>query len=108
TGSRYGDYDLNWLLHAFTVDESSNRLAIGYKGINAVEAYLQARYHMYRNVYFHKTVRSAEGMVKLALQRARRLAVQDRLEWPPRDNGVYKALLGLRLTMGEFADLDDV
>jgi HD superfamily phosphohydrolase len=63
---------------------------------------------MYRNVYFHKVVRSAEGMVKLALQRARRLAVQDRLEWPPRDNGVYKALLGQRLTMAEFTDLDDV
>ena len=47
--------------------------------MSAVEAYLQSRYHMYRNVYFHKVVRSAEGMVKLALQRAKRLAVQDRL-----------------------------
>jgi HD superfamily phosphohydrolase len=47
-------------------------------------------------------------MVKLALQRAKRLAVQDRLEWPPRENAVYKALLGQRLTMAEFTDLDDV
>ena len=64
---------------------------------------------MYRNVYFHKVVRSAEGMVKLALQRAKRLAVQDRLEWPgPRDAGVYKSLLGQRFTMDEFRNLDDV
>ena len=108
TGSRYGDYDLRWLIHALVVDPASNRLAVGWKGISAAEDYLQSRYHMYRNVYFHKVVRSSEGMVKLALQRAKRLAVQDRLEWPPRDNGVYKALLGQRLTMGEFNDLDDV
>jgi len=108
TGSRYGDYDLNWLVHALTIDEASGRLAVNWKGVSAVEAYLQSRYHMYRNVYFHKVVRSAEGMVKLALQRAKRLAVQERLTWPPRDHVVYKALLGQRLTTAEFTDLDDV
>lgn len=108
TGSRYGDYDLQWLLRAFTVDPNTHRLAVHFKGISAVEAYLQARYHMYRNVYFHKVVRSAEGMLKLALQRARRLAVQDRLLWPPREHGVYKALLGQHMTMPEFVELDDV
>jgi HD superfamily phosphohydrolase len=108
TGSQYGAYDLEWLLHSLTVDQASNRLAVTWKGISAVEDYLHSRYNMYRNVYFHKVVRSAEGMVKLALQRAKRLAVQDRLEWPPRENGVYKALLGQRLTMPEFTDLDDV
>lgn len=108
TGSRYGDYDLGWLLHALTVDESADRLAVTWKGVSAVEAYLQSRYHMYRNVYFHKVVRGAEGMVKLALQRARRLAVQERLAWPPREDVVYKSLLGQRLTTAEFTDLDDV
>jgi HD superfamily phosphohydrolase len=108
TGSRYGDYDLNWLLHALTIDTATGRLAITWKGVSAVESYLQSRYHMYRNVYFHKVVRSAEGMVKLSLQRARRLAVQDRLPWPPREHVVSKALLGQRLTTEEFTDLDDV
>jgi len=108
TGSRYGDYDLGWLLHALTIDDASGRLAVTWKGVSAVEAYLQARYHMYRNVYFHKLVRGAEGMVKLALQRAKRLAVQERLAWPLRDNVVYKSLLGQRLTIAEFTDLDDV
>lgn len=108
TGSRYGDFDLTWLLHALTVDANTNRLGVTWKGISAVEGFLQSRYHMYRNVYFHKVVRSAEGMLRLALQRAKRLAVQDRLEWPPRDHGVYKALLGQRLSIDEFTDLDDV
>jgi len=108
TGSRYGDYDLNWLLHALTIDPTSNRLAVTWKGVSAVEAYLQSRFHMYRNVYFHKVVRSAEGMIRLALQRAKRLAVQDRLPSPTREDGFYKALLGQRLTAEEFTDLDDI
>jgi HD superfamily phosphohydrolase len=108
TGSRYGDYDLNWLLHALTIDPTTGRLAITWKGVSAVEAYLQSRYHMYRNVYFHKVVRSAEAMVKLSLQRARLLAVQDRLPWPPREHVVFKSLLGQRLSTDEFTDLDDI
>jgi hypothetical protein len=125
TGSRYGDYDLEWLLHSLTVDEAATigsvqalghgqdaratgGLAVTWKGVSAVEAYLQSRYHMYRNVYFHKVVRAAEGMVKLALQRARRLMVQDRLAWPPREHCVSKALTGQRLSIEEYTDLDDV
>jgi HD superfamily phosphohydrolase len=107
TGSRYGGFDLQWLLHALTIDETSDRLAVTWKGVSAVEGYLQSRFHMYRNVYFHKVVRSAEGMVKLALQRARLLAAQDRLP-DLRETNVYKALLGQRMTMAEFAELDDV
>src|SRR5258705_11835345 len=108
TGSQYGGFDLSWLVMAITVDEQSDRLAVTAKGISAVEDYLQARYHMYRNVYFHKVVRSAEGMVKLALQRARRLAIQERLSWPPREHVVHKALFGQTLSPHEFNDLDDI
>jgi len=110
TGSNYGGYDLRWLLAAMTVDPRTQRLVVLPKGVSAVEGYLQARYHMYRNVYFHKVVRSAEGMLRLALKRAKRLAVQDRLPWPgPADGGgVHTALLGQRMTMAEFVDLDDV
>ena len=108
TGSQYGNYDLRWLVQNMTVTPDTGRLAIAVKGLSAVEAYLQSRYHMYRNVYFHKVVRSAEGMVKMALQRAKRLAVQDRLEWPPENDPVYKTLLGLEMRISEFIELDDV
>ena len=108
TGSRYGNYDLQWLLHALTVHAETGRLAVTWKGVSAVEAYLQSRYHMYRNVYFHKVVRSAEGMVKLALQRAKRLAVQERLAWPPAESVVHRMLLGRSVTTEEFVDLDDI
>ena len=107
TGSRYGGFDLEWVLHALTIDPASDRLAVHTKGVSAVETYLQARFNMYRHVYFHKVVRSAEGMVKLALQRAKRLAVQRRLDWPRPTDPAYKALLGQRMPIAEFNDLDD-
>jgi HD superfamily phosphohydrolase len=108
TGAGYGRFDLSWLLTSLVVDEKRQRLAVSYKGISAVEGFLQARFHMYRNVYFHKVVRSAEGMLKLALQRARRLAVQDRLPWPGREHVVLKALVGMEMPVEEFIDMDDV
>jgi hypothetical protein len=108
TGSHYGAFDLRWLLHALIVDESSSRLAVTAKGLSAVEAYLQSRYHMYRNVYFHKVVRSSEGMVKLALRRAAQLAEQNRLRGLSRTDATFKVLVGGQLTLAEFTDLDDV
>jgi uncharacterized protein len=106
TGARYGQYDVQWLIRSLTVHTDTGRLAVGYKGVSAVEGYLQARQHMYRNVYFHKTVRAAEGMLRLALQRARRLAVQERL--PGADPALTKALLGLEVAIPELITLDDV
>jgi HD superfamily phosphohydrolase len=108
TASRYGGFDLRWLLHALTIDGATGRLAVIAKGVSAVESYLQSRFHMYRNVYFHKVVRGAEGMVKLVLQRARRLAVQDRLPWPHAGDPVFKALIGQTLSIRDFIFLDDI
>lgn len=108
TGSRYGAYDLQWLLHSLLVDEGTRRLAVAAKGVSAVEAYLQSRYHMYRNVYFHKVVRTAEGMMLLILKRAKRLAVQGRLPAIHAGDVVYKSLVGQNLSDKEFNELDDV
>lgn len=95
TGSKYGGFDLGWLLHALAVDAKTGRLTVSIKGLNAVEAYLQSRYHMYRNVYFHKVVRTGEGMVKLALRRACEL-------------GEFKVPAGGEWSLHEFNDLDDI
>jgi hypothetical protein len=108
TGSQYGGYDLRWLLHALTVDASTSRLAVTSKGVSAAEAYLQSRYHMYRNVYFHKVVRTAEGMLKLALRRARKLANENQLPLPTPDDISFKALVGGQLDLNDFKELDDI
>ena len=43
---------------------SDDRLFVSAPGIYAVEDYLQARYYMFRQVYFHRTLRSAEAVLK--------------------------------------------
>src|SRR5437016_1355857 len=37
TGSRYGGYDLRWLLVSMTIDSKSDRLAVTWKGVSAVD-----------------------------------------------------------------------
>ncbi|MCK6486382.1 MAG: HD domain-containing protein [Phycisphaerae bacterium] len=71
TGTDYGRYDLDWLLLQLLLD--GKRLFVGRKAMDAAESYIFARFHMYRSVYFHKTVRAAEVMLRLALRRFKEL-----------------------------------
>ena len=50
-----------------------SRLYLDSKALLAAEAYVFARYHMYKTVYFHKTTRAAEVMLRLLFQRYRTL-----------------------------------
>lgn len=55
------------------VDGVKGRFYLSHKALFAAESYVFARYHMYRTVYFHKTTRAAEVMLRLLLRRYRRL-----------------------------------
>lgn len=70
TGVKYGIYDFERLLHVLRLDERGDNILIAPNGIQAVEKYLQARYHMYSQVYLHKTVRAGERVFGNLLQRA--------------------------------------
>ncbi|MEO5339192.1 MAG: HD domain-containing protein [Magnetococcus sp. MYC-9] len=66
TGVSYGRYDLEWLLHSFRVCRVGEGLFLGVelsKGPSALESYIVARDHMYRQVYDHKTVRAFEVLM---------------------------------------------
>ncbi|MBF0282969.1 MAG: hypothetical protein HQL51_00720, partial [Magnetococcales bacterium] len=70
TGVAYGRYDLEWLLHSLQVrwvgvgGREAPRLCVETgKGPAALENYLHARDHMYRQVYDHKTVRGFEALL---------------------------------------------
>ena len=56
------------LITSIKYDPSRTRLAITSKGVSAVEALVFTNYQMYRNVYWHHTVRSATAMFKRAVQ----------------------------------------
>src|SRR5437870_10187262 len=70
TGAKYGLYYLEWIINALQIDEAADRIYVAARGVFAVEEYLQARYYMFRQVYFHRTLRSAEAVLRAALQRA--------------------------------------
>ena len=67
-GVDYGEFDHLWLITHLHVDEKHSRLYLSSKALLAAEAYIFARYHMYKTVYFHKTTRAAEVMLKLLFQ----------------------------------------
>lgn len=73
TGTDYGRFDLNWLILQLLVDQGRKRFFLSRKAVSAAEAYVFARYHMYRSVYFHKAVRAAEIMLQLLFRRFKEL-----------------------------------
>ena len=56
------------LLGSITFDPAGQRPAITHKGVSAVEALIFTSYLMYRNVYWHHAVRSANAMFKRGVQ----------------------------------------
>jgi HD superfamily phosphohydrolase len=107
TGAKYGIYDLEWVLYALKIDELSDRVYVESKGLYAVEEYLQARYYMFRQVYFHRTLRSAEVVLVATLKRAKELLEQDRLAFRLKDSVFEKMLRREPVTTNEYLELDD-
>ncbi len=101
TGVKYGVFDLDRLMMLLRVSSDGSKVVVASKGLLPVEKYLQSRYQMYRQVYFHKTVTAAEAMLMAVMERARELA---------RDTGDVPGLAPdssfLRLLMGDDLELD--
>src|SRR5918992_1883923 len=62
TGVEYGKIDYHRLISSFEVTIDGH-LAINRSALYSLESMLISRYEMYKAVYFHKTVRSAEVML---------------------------------------------
>jgi HD superfamily phosphohydrolase len=62
TGAEYGNIDYHRLISSFEV-VSNAHLAINRSALYSFESMLISRYEMFKAVYFHKTVRSAEVML---------------------------------------------
>ncbi|HEY7544441.1 MAG TPA: HD domain-containing protein, partial [Blastocatellia bacterium] len=107
TGAKYGIYDLEWVLHALKIDEASGRVYVEAKGLYAVEEYLQARYYMFRQVYFHRTLRSAEAVLVSTLKRARLLIEQGEPGFRIEGSVFEMMLCGQEVTTSEYLQMDD-
>lgn len=120
TGVGYGRYDLPWLLSTLRFGEPGGGqgeghadeprapgLAIdGSKGLSAIESFLLARLFMFQQVYFHKSTRAAEHMIRVILQRAVALLRDGgRLERVPA--ALQTIAAGRVPSLGSYLELDD-
>src|SRR5258705_1337434 len=107
TGAKYGIYDLEWIINALAIDEEHDRIYVAARGLYAVEEYLQARYYMFRQVYFHRTLRSAEAVLRAILRRALKLLETGEPVWCAPDTAFEKVLRRNSLTITEYLEVDD-
>ncbi len=107
TGAKYGIYDLEWIINALAIDEEGDRIYVAARGLYAVEEYLQARYYMFRQVYFHRTLRSAEAVLRSVLRRALQLLETGQHVWYAHETAFEKVLRKELLTITEHLEVDD-
>lgn len=109
TGAKYGLYDLEWIINALRIDEERDRIYVAARGVFAVEEYLQARYYMFRQVYFHRTLRSAEAVLRSTLRRALALIGEGEEVWCAPGIAFEKLLHRQRqsLSVTEHLQMDD-
>ncbi len=107
TGAKYGIFDLEWIIKSIEINEKDDHLYVSAPGIYAVEDYLQARYYMYRQVYFHRTLRSAEAILRVLINRAMYLVRNGNPVWQAGETPMDRALAGDRLSLADHLEMDD-
>ena len=107
TGAKYGIYDLEWIINALAIDETADRVYVQARGLYAVEEYLQARYYMFRQVYFHRTLRSAEAVLRSIMRRALYLLDEGQEVWHAPGTAFEKILWREVLNVSEHMQVDD-
>lgn len=115
TGVKIGVYDFERILSMFQVFErpasetapAVRRLAVSHRAREAVEGYLIARFHMFKQVYLHKAVRAAEKMLEAVLRRAAALQAAGYPFEEPLAPPLAKMLDGATLSAAEYVTLDD-
>src|SRR6266446_8878570 len=107
TGAKYGVYDLEWIINALAIDEEGDRIYVVARGLYAVEEYLQARYYMFRQVYFHRTLRSAEAVLRSIFRRVLQLLESGEAVWYAPGTAFEKVVRHQPLSLGEHLEIDD-
>jgi hypothetical protein len=71
TGVKIGVFDTERIIGM--LEEHGGDVCVSFRAVEAVEGYLLARFHMYKQVYLHKACRAAERMLEAAFRRASHL-----------------------------------
>ena len=78
TGTTYGQYDMSRILRTMRI--CNGKIVYKESGVQAIENYILARYHMYWQVYFHPTARSYEHLLQSIFLRVKNL-YQEKFEF---------------------------
>ncbi|MEG0275936.1 MAG: HD domain-containing protein [Coprobacillus sp.] len=71
TGTTYGQYDMSRILRTMRIRDG--KIVYKESGVQAIENYILARYHMYWQVYYHPTARSYEHLLQSIFLRVKDL-----------------------------------
>ena len=108
TGVKYGVFDFERLLHVLRLDDRGQGMVVAANGLHPVEKYLHSRYHMYAQVYLHKTVRAGEAVLGRMLLRAADLAAAGRLPHPGDDEPMGRLLARRdQVELADYTEIDD-
>lgn len=121
TGIGSGAVDTDWLFDCLDVgtlplnhggedDEviEAKGFFLNGKGLQAAEGYLLGRYHLYQQVYLHKTTRSAEKMLTALVSTILRSVTGGRMgDIGLRDDDVLVRFLKAPMDLGTYLALDD-
>jgi len=111
-GVGYSAYDLGWVIHALRVaavhegDDPDDLVVDCERGMHAVQQYLFGRFYMYAQVYYHKTVRAAEGMLIALMRRFAELARAGNA--PAGLDVAARQARGETVSVDDYLSLDDV
>lgn len=124
TGSGAGGIDFDWLRDNLRIAKVRDQVdgpadpsalevetfCFTEKATQAAEAFLLARYHLFSQVYFHKTTRGFEQLLTAFLKRLATLVESGRgtLSGLPQEHGLVKYYASEKPTLDQYAQLDDV
>jgi len=109
-GVSYGQFDFQWLFHNMRIEkikpDGLSQPVWFEKATKAIEEYIFARYYMYWSVYYHRTTRGYEELLKAIFKRAKEIAISNH----PLDSisvSIDKFVQGEKLSLEEYLSLDD-
>lgn len=103
TGTTYGHFDMSRILRTMRICEG--KIVYKESGVQAIENYILARYHMYWQVYYHPTARSYEHLLQCIFQRIKDLYKEDYIFQT--DLGYLIPFLENQVTVQDFIQLDE-
>ncbi|MCC7291942.1 MAG: HD domain-containing protein [Phycisphaerales bacterium] len=116
-GPRYGEFDLDWMLHSLRIGKVSVkgqadgvwRLCLdSRKAIHVVEEFIQAREFIYLQVYVHRTTRAYEALLTNILALAAAIADGDPGKVPGAcPEALREMLAGRQVDTDSYMSLDD-